>query len=94
MEVSLFQVPQLVPAYALEKSGEAAVKKAFAHTPLAKVDQLGEADAIIFGTPTRYGNMCAKMRNFMDQTGGQWMKYALVDKDGSVFASTATQHGG
>jgi NAD(P)H dehydrogenase (quinone) len=94
VEVSLFQVPELVPADALEKSGAAAAKKAFAHIPAAKVDQLGEADAIIFGTPTRYGNMCAQMRNFMDQTGGLWMKNALVGKVGSVFASTATQHGG
>jgi NAD(P)H:quinone oxidoreductase type IV len=94
VEVSLFQVPELVPADALEKSGAAAAKKAFAHIPTATVDQLGEADAIIFGTPTRYGNMCAQMRNFMDQTGGLWMKNALVGKVGSVFASTATQHGG
>jgi NAD(P)H dehydrogenase (quinone) len=94
VEVSMFQVPELAPADVLEKSGAAAARKAFAHIPVAKVDQLGEADAIIFGTPTRYGNMCAQMRNFMDQTGGLWMKNALVDKVGSVFVSTATQHGG
>ncbi len=94
VEVSMFQVPELAPADVLEKSGAAAARKAFAHIPVAKVEQLGEADAIIFGTPTRYGNMCAQMRNFMDQTGGLWMKNALVGKVGSVFASTATQHGG
>jgi NAD(P)H dehydrogenase (quinone) len=55
---------------------------------------LAEADAIIFGTPTRFGNMAAQMRNFLDQTGPLWMKGALVGKVGSVFASTATQHGG
>ena len=55
---------------------------------------LPEADAIIFGTPTRFGNMCAQMRNFLDQTGGLWVKGALVGKVASVFASTGTQHGG
>jgi NAD(P)H dehydrogenase (quinone) len=94
VEVSMFQVPELVPADALEESGAAAAKKAFAHIPMAKVDQMGEADAVIFGTPTRFGNMCAQMRNFMDQAGGLWMKNALVGKAGSVFASSATQHGG
>jgi NAD(P)H dehydrogenase (quinone) len=94
VEVSLFQVPELVPQDVLEQSGAAAGRKAFAHVPVAKVDNMAEADAIIFGTPTRYGNMCAQMRNFMDQTGGLWMKNALVGKVGSVFASTATQHGG
>jgi NAD(P)H dehydrogenase (quinone) len=58
------------------------------------VEQLAEADAIIFGTPTRFGNMAAQMRNFLDQTGPLWMKGALVGKVGSVFASTGTQHGG
>jgi NAD(P)H dehydrogenase (quinone) len=62
--------------------------------PTARVDQLAEADAILFGTPTRFGNMAAQMRNFLDQTGGLWAKGALVGKVGSVFTSTATQHGG
>ena len=62
--------------------------------PIAKVEQLPDADAIIFGTPTRFGNMCAQMRNFLDQTGGLWMKGSLIGKVGSVFTSTATQHGG
>ena len=69
-------------------------REAFAHIPLAQVDQLAEADAIIFGTPTRFGNMCAQMRNFLDQTGGLWVKGALIGKVGSVFACTGTQHGG
>jgi len=94
VEVSLYQVPELVPPEVLEQSGAAAARKAFAHIPTAKVDRMGEADAVIFGTPTRFGNMCAQMRNFMDQTGGLWMENALVGKVGSVFTSSATQHGG
>jgi NAD(P)H dehydrogenase (quinone) len=62
--------------------------------PIATVDELADYDAIIFGTPTRYGNMAAQMKTFIDQTGGLWMKGALVGKVGSVFASSATQHGG
>lgn len=94
VEVSLLQVPELVPQEVLEESGAAAARKAFAHVPVAKVDKMGEADAVIFGTPTRFGNMCAQMRNFMDQAGGLWMTNALVGKAGSVFTSSATQHGG
>ena len=93
-DVSLYQVPELAPDDVLEKSGAKAARQAFAHVPLIKVDQLAEADAIVFGAPTRFGNMCAQMRNFLDQTGGLWMKGALVGKVGSVFTSTATQHGG
>jgi NAD(P)H dehydrogenase (quinone) len=93
-EVALYQVPELVPAEALEKSGAAAARQAFAHVPVAAPNQLADADALIFGTPTRFGNMCAQMRNFLDQTGGLWVKGALVGKVGSVFASTGTQHGG
>ncbi len=92
--VSLFQVPELMPAEALEKSGAGKARQAFAHIPVAQPAQLAEADAIIFGTPTRFGNMCAQMRNFLDQTTSLWLKGALVGKVGSVFASTATQHGG
>ena len=93
-EVSLFQVPELVPEPVREPSGAKAARPSFAHIPIAKVDQLPEADAILFGTPTRFGNMCAQMRNFLDQTGGLWIKGALIGKVGSVFASTGTQHGG
>jgi NAD(P)H dehydrogenase (quinone) len=93
-EVSLYQVSELVPEEALVKSGAKAARAAFAHIPVAKPAQLAEADAIIFGTPTRFGNMCAQMRNFLDQTGQLWAQGALVGKVGSVFASTATQHGG
>jgi NAD(P)H dehydrogenase (quinone) len=93
-EVKLLQVPELVPEEVLEKSGAKAARAAFADIPFAAVDDLAAADAIIFGTPTRFGNMCAQMRNFLDQTGGLWMSGALVGKIGSVFTSTATQHGG
>jgi NAD(P)H dehydrogenase (quinone) len=93
-EVELLQVPELVPDEVLEKSGAKKAREAFAHIPTAKPDDLADADALIFGAPTRFGNMCAQMRNFLDQTGGLWSKGALVGKVGSVFPSTGTQHGG
>src|ERR1700688_3876798 len=93
-EVSLHQVAELMPDEVLEKSGAKAARAAFAHVPVATVEQLVQADAIIFGTPTRFGNMCAQMRNFLDQTGGLWMSGGLIGKVGSVFTSTASQHGG
>ena len=93
-EVSLHQVPELIPDDVLEKYGAKAAKASFAKIPVAKVDQLPDAHAIIFGTPTRFGNMAAQMRNFLDQTGQLWLKGALIGKVGSVFASTGTQHGG
>jgi NAD(P)H:quinone oxidoreductase type IV len=94
VEVDLFQVPELVPDSALEKSGAKAARAAFAHVQYAVPERLSDADAIIFGTPTRYGNMSAQMRNFLDQTGSLWLKGELIGKVGSVFCSTATQHGG
>lgn len=93
-EVTLYQVPGLVPEDVLEKSGAKKAREAFAHVPIIRPEQLAEADAILFGTPTRFGNMAAQMRNFLDQTGGLWMKGALIGKVGSVFTSTASQHGG
>ncbi len=93
-EVELLQVPELVPEDILEKSGAKQARQAFSHIPVAKVSDLADTDAIIFGIPTRYGNMCAQMRNFLDQTGELWTKGALIGKVGSVFASSATQHGG
>lgn len=93
-EVELLQVPELVPDDALEKSGAKKAREAFAHIPVAKGGDLADADAIIFGIPTRFGNMCAQMRNFLDQTGGLWAQNALVGKVGSIFTSSATQHGG
>jgi NAD(P)H dehydrogenase (quinone) len=93
-EVSVFQVPELVPEAALQRSGAKAARQAFAHVPVAQPPQLADADAVLFGTPTRFGNMAAQMRNFLDQTGGLWVQGALVGKVGSVFCSTGTQHGG
>ncbi len=93
-EVSLNQVAELVPEEALERTGAKAARQEFAHVPVAVPGQMAEADAIIFGTPTRFGNMCAQMRNFLDQTGQMWAKGTLIGKVGSVFTSTASQHGG
>ncbi len=93
-EVNLYQVSELMSEDALEKSGAKETRKNFSHVPYISPDQLGDADAIIFGTPTRFGNMAAQMRNFLDQTGGLWMKGGLIGKVGSVFTSTGTQHGG
>ena len=89
-EVTVKRVPELVPEEVARKSGMKLDQKA----PIAQPNELGEYDAIVFGTPTRFGNMAAQMRNFLDQTGGLWMKGALIGKVGSVFASTASQHGG
>ena len=93
-EVHLYQVSELMSEDALEKSGAKETRKTFSHVPYIFPDQLGDADALIFGTPTRFGNMAAQMRNFLDQTGGLWMKGGLIGKVGSVFTSTGTQHGG
>ena len=84
------RVPETVP---LEVAKQSHFKLDQA-APIATVDELADYDAIIFGTPTRYGNMAGQMKQFLDQTGGLWMKGALVGKVGSVFASSATQHGG
>jgi NAD(P)H dehydrogenase (quinone) len=94
VEVSLYQVAELVPDEVLARTGAKAARAAFAQVPVIRPDQLTEADAIIFGTPTRFGNMCAQMRNFLDQTGQLWMTGGLVGKVASVFTSTASQHGG
>jgi len=93
-EVEILQVPELVPDDVLEKSGAKKAREVFAHIPIAKPDDLADADAIIFGIPARFGNMCAQMRNFFDQTGGLWAQGALIGKAGSVFSSTNCQHGG
>lgn len=93
VEVALKQVPETLPDDVLVKMGAVQARKAFAHIPLADVGSLPEADAIIFGTPTRFGNMCGQMRSFLDHTGGLWAKGALIGKVGSVFTSTATQRG-
>ena len=88
--VALKRVPELVPEEVARKTG----MKVGQLAPIANPQELAEYDAIIFGTPTRFGNMAAQMRNFLDQTGGLWAKGALIGKIGSVFVSTGTQHGG
>lgn len=93
-EVSLWRVPELVPEDKLQASGAGAAQSTLSRLPLIDPQRLAEADAIIFGTPTRFGNMAAQMRNFLDQTGKLWMDGSLIGKVGSVFTSTATQHGG
>jgi NAD(P)H dehydrogenase (quinone) len=93
-KVELFQVPETLPAEVLQKMGAVEARKAFAHVPTADVARLPEADAIIIGTPTRYGAACAQVQAFLDATGQLWAKGALVGKVGSAFTSTATQHGG
>jgi NAD(P)H dehydrogenase (quinone) len=93
-DARLYQVEELVPDHILEQSGAKKAREAFAHIPFIEVNQLAEADAIIFGTPTRFGMMCAQMRNFLDKAGGIWSKGLLENKVGSVFTSSSTQHGG
>jgi NAD(P)H dehydrogenase (quinone) len=93
-EAVLRRVPETLPQEVLEKMGAVEAQKAFSHVPICTVEELTQADAVIFGTPTRFGNMCGQMRQFLDATGQLWATGALVGKVGSVFASTATQHGG
>lgn len=89
-EVDIRRVPETMDEAAARKAG-AKLEQAAA---LASVDELAGYDAIIFGTPTRFGNMTGQMRTFLDQTGGLWAKGALIGKIGSVFTSSNTQHGG
>ncbi len=93
-DVSLYRVPETLTEEVLGKMGALEAQKSLAHVPVCTVNELAAADAIIFGTPTRFGNMCGQMRQFLDATGGLWVKGALVGKVGSVFTSSATQHGG
>jgi NAD(P)H dehydrogenase (quinone) len=89
-EVAVKRVPEIVSAEVAQKSGFKVDQAA----PIATVDELKDYDAIIFGSGTRFGNVTSQLRSFMDQTGGLWMTGALVGKVGSVFTSSATQHGG
>jgi NAD(P)H dehydrogenase (quinone) len=89
-EAVIKRVPELVPEEVAKKSGFKLDQAA----PIATVDELADYDAIIIGTPTRFGNMTAQMKNFLDQTGGLWAQGKLIGKVGAVFTSSATQHGG
>ena len=93
-EVQLLQVAETLPDDVLGKMGAIEARKAFAHIPLADAKKLADADAIIIGTPTRFGAAAAQMRTFLDATGGLWGSGALIGKVGSGFTSTASQHGG
>jgi NAD(P)H dehydrogenase (quinone) len=93
-EAVVKRVPETLPVEVLEKMGALEAQKGMAHISVATMDDLAMADAIIFGTPTRFGNMCGQMRQFLDASGELWRKGALVGKPGSVFTSSATQHGG
>jgi len=93
-EPVLRRVPETLSEDILKTMGALEVQKSFAHIPVCSVDELASADAIIFGTPTRFGNMCGQMRQFLDATGQLWAKGSLIGKAGSVFTSSATQHGG
>jgi NAD(P)H dehydrogenase (quinone) len=89
-DVAVKRVPELVPEEVARKSGFKLDQAA----PIATPDELADYDAVIIGTPTRFGNMAAQMKNFLDQTGGLWAQGKLIGKVGSVFSSTASQHGG
>jgi len=93
-DVLIRRVPETLPEEVLGKMGALESRKLFSHIPICSVDDLPSADAIIFGTPTRFGNMCGQMRQFLDATGGLWARGALIGKVGSVFTSSGTQHGG
>jgi len=93
-ETVMRRVPETLPEDVLQKMGALEAQKSMSHVPICTVDELASADAVIFGTPTRFGNMCGQMRQFLDATGQLWAKGALVGKVGSVFTSSATQHGG
>jgi NAD(P)H dehydrogenase (quinone) len=94
VEAELRQVPETLPDEVLVKMGAFEARKQQADVPIATLDDLVNADALVFGTPTRFGNMCGQMRQFLDTTGQLWLKGALVGKVGSVFTASATQHGG
>jgi len=89
----LRRVPETLPREVLEKMGAWQTQQQ-SHIPVCTVEELGAADAVIFATPTRFGNMCGQMRQFLDATGKLWLSGALVGKAGSVIASSNTQHGG
>ena len=94
VQVELRRVPETLPKEVLEKMGAVAAQEEQKEVQICTVAELGTADAILFGTPTRFGNMCGQMKQFLDATGQLWQSGALVGKAGSVFASSNTQHGG
>jgi len=93
-EVIVRRVPETLSEEILGKMGAIEAQKGMAHVPICSLEELEAADAVLFGTPTRFGNVCGQMRQFLDATGKLWAKGALVGKVGSVFTSSNTQHGG
>ncbi len=93
-EAALRRVPETLSRDVLDKMGALDAQQTMAQVPICTVEELVEADAVIFGTPTRFGNMCGQMRQFLDATGQLWAQGSLIGKVGSVFTSSATQHGG
>jgi NAD(P)H dehydrogenase (quinone) len=93
-EVELLQIPEIMPCDILEKSGARKARDVFSHVPFAKPADMVNADAVIFGSPARFGNMCVQMRNFFDQSGTFWSQNSFVGKVGSAFTTSSTQHGG
>ncbi|KAF0126388.1 MAG: NAD(P)H quinone oxidoreductase [Elusimicrobia bacterium] len=93
-EVEIKRVPETLSEEVIGKMGALEAQKAQAAVPVCSPDDLAKADGIMFGTPTRFGNMCGQMRQFLDATGGLWASGALVGKVGSVMSSSGTQHGG
>lgn len=93
-EVKMYRVPETLSGEVLKKTGASDIQKKFSDIEICTPNDLVMADAIIFGTPTRFGNMCGQMRQFLDSLGGIWAQNKLVGKIGSVFTASATQHGG
>ena len=94
VEAVLRKVPETLDKTVLEKMGALDFSKQQSNIPICTVEELAKVDAVIFATPTRFGNMCGQMRQFLDATGQLWMKGSLVGKVGSVMTSSNTQHGG
>lgn len=94
VNVEIKRVPETLPDSVIKKMGASEAQKSISLVPQCSAEDLSNADAVIFGTPTRFGNMCGQMRQFLDSTGQLWAKRALVGKVASVFVSTGTQHGG
>ena len=94
VSVELKRVPETLPDEVLQAMGAVEAQKQMSDVPICTVEELAEADAVIFGTPTRFGNMCGQMKQFLDATGQLWFNDSLVGKVGSVFASSNSQHGG
>jgi len=93
-EAEMKRVPETLSQDILKKMGAVEAQQRMSHIPICTVNELASADALIFGTPTRYGNMCGQMRQFLDGAGQLWLNDALVGKVASVFTSSGTQHGG